>query len=49
MNLRLFDGDVWKKLVVTGVKMLFLTACLSPEECDVKGCFPWEWICSTAK
>jgi hypothetical protein len=40
MNLRLFDGDVWKKLVVTGVKILFLTACLSPEECDAKGCFP---------
>jgi hypothetical protein len=31
MNLCLFDGDVWKKLVVTDVKMLFLTAGLSPQ------------------
>lgn len=39
MNLCLFDGDVWKKLVMTDVKMLFVTDCLAPIECDVQGCF----------
>jgi hypothetical protein len=40
LNLFLFDGDEWKTLVVADGKKLSLTACLSPKECDVKGCFP---------
>jgi hypothetical protein len=40
VNLCIFDVGVWKRLVVTDVKVLYLTACLTPKECVVNGCFP---------